>query len=277
MINIDSIDSLENLMKFADILGDVIADDIAVAICDRDRILKYVPGRNHELPLHEGLVLPEGSAAKKSMKQKMDINEILPKEVYGLPFRSISNPIIDVSGNVLGSIAVLRNLETRNQLISVAENLSGSLDEIASSIGEVANNAQENATSQSKMAESVEETLEKMKETDKVLEFIKSIANQTNMLGLNASIEAARAGEHGRGFAVVADEVRKLSINSGEAVKRIHDILSNAKESVQKIVDEIDKTSSGAQQQAAATEEINAAIEELTSVSSILVSIGRKL
>ena len=116
-----------------------------------------------------------------------------------------------------------------------------------------------------------------MKETDKVLEFIKSIANQTNMLGLNASIEAARAGEHGRGFAVVADEVRKLSINSGEAVKRIHDILSNAKESVQKIVDEIDKTSSGAQQQAAATEEINAAIEELTSVSSILVSIGRKL
>ncbi|MCM1988980.1 methyl-accepting chemotaxis protein [Oceanirhabdus seepicola] len=86
--------------------------------------------------------------------------------------------------------------------------------------------------------EKISELNEKSKSILSIVESIKSVSEQTNLLSLNASIEAARAGEHGRGFAVVAEEVRKLAEESGQATKEIAEIIG----SVVQIVNDTNNT-----------------------------------
>jgi len=96
-----------------------------------------------------------------------------------------------------------------------------------------------------------------------ILDSIKSIADETKMLGLNAAIEAARAGDAGRGFGVVATEIRALSQNSKETAIQISNLTSDIKASVKKTLDISNSTLINTEQQSAAIEETNASVEEL--------------
>lgn len=83
---------------------------------------------------------------------------------------------------------------------------------------------------------------EKSNEIGKVVEFINGIAEQINLLSLNASIEASRAGEAGRGFTVVADEIKKLAELSRESTRKISDLISDVQNDIEKTVVEAKNT-----------------------------------
>ncbi|MFA5523452.1 MAG: methyl-accepting chemotaxis protein [Tissierellales bacterium] len=105
-----------------------------------------------------------------------------------------------------------------------------------------------------------------IEESDKVINYVNKIANQTKILGLNANIEAARAGEHGRGFSVVAKEVQILAGNSEKFALEISELLEKISGEIQKINLEIGKLKVLSVEQIDSSKLVSTAMDKLTEV-----------
>lgn len=103
-------------------------------------------------------------------------------------------------------------------------------------------------------AQLVNQLAEDNKQVDKISVSIRAIAEQTNLLALNAAIEAARAGEQGRGFAVVADEVRQLAQRTQISIEEITHIIESINTGTKNVVDVISQSQQGAENAIAQTE-----------------------
>ncbi|MEA1607693.1 methyl-accepting chemotaxis protein [Pseudomonas spirodelae] len=117
-------------------------------------------------------------------------------------------------------------------------------------------------------ASEVEQLAGQVRDISKVLDVIRSIAEQTNLLALNAAIEAARAGEAGRGFAVVADEVRALAHRTQQSTQEIEQMVSGIQQGTDKAVNAMQTSNSRARSTLDVAKAAGQALEEITAAIS---------
>lgn len=137
----------------------------------------------------------------------------------------------------------LENAGNNVQVVSnQTSNFGGIVDGGISAMREQNHMMQESKQAQEAVSQAVHMLGDKSQEIESIVELITAIANQTNLLSLNAAIEAARAGEAGRGFAVVAEEVRKLAENSAQAARDIARLITEIQQGIIATVKEIDRS-----------------------------------
>ncbi|BFM21539.1 methyl-accepting chemotaxis protein [Gilvimarinus japonicus] len=147
-----------------------------------------------------------------------------------------------------------------NTVIASREALSGSVQHVK----ELSDDMQQASARISDVAKRTEDI-------GRILDVIRAVAEQTNLLALNAAIEAARAGEQGRGFAVVADEVRNLASKTHHSTNEINELISSLKDGVDKAVEVI---ASGTDKAGLAMSDTQSSFNELSSVVEDVNSIA---
>lgn len=261
----------EALITSVPIIKELFKEDIAIVIEDIEKILLVSEGLTIKPPNKAGDKIEDNMARDKVKKSKKTSVTVLTKEMHGIDLRLIHIPILDSSDNYIGNFCLMMNTEKENSVKSESKRLQISINETSTNIDEIEKDALKLSDNLNIIIDRVKNTSDNINNSSEVVDFIKNISNQINMLGLNASIEAARAGEQGRGFSVVAKEMRKLSTVSSDSSKRIFSYLEEMKNSIGIIENSINLLGEIATNQVARVEESSANLDEINSSAQKLV------
>ncbi len=264
----------ELLFTMKEVLQDEL--DIALYLTDTEKCIEYYPGKTVDAKVRRGDLIRPDEPIYDVIHSRKIMNDIVPKEVFGVTFRGIGRPIIDENGEVIGALAVARNIENEMMLSDASESMFSALEEISASIEEISSNTQvffEHLSDAEKLSS---KTRDIINAAGSVIGSIQAISRQSNFLALNAAIEAARVGEAGKGFSVVSEEMRRLSEHSSEFATKVSDMLNNMHESVAEISTAITEIVESYKGQVDVTSQIAVAIEEVTGSSEKLVELSKK-
>lgn len=170
----------------------------------------------------------------------------------------------------------LREKKRSDEIYQYSDELYNAIDQAVDSVEELASSSEELAATSQETLTTAQKAFEHVNNTTEILDIIRNVASQSNLLGLNAAIEAARAGESGRGFSVVASEIRKLAKESSNSVSTIENLLKEFRSAVDNVMKNVEESNKITQDQAEANQKIALMIDNLKDVSKKLNDMAKR-
>lgn len=268
---------LDSFYEVIPYLSSLFDDDVAFALTDTEKFILVENGNQLRFHITPGDLIPAGGAIRETLNSGRVTVMDVPATVYGIPFKSYAVPIFDKGRKVIGVLTLGKSLEKRNNLVSIVNSLSAGITQIAESTKSVSNGIEQLKNMNSEISVKVNEANESTRNTDGILDFVKDISTQTNLLGLNAAIEAARAGEAGRGFTVVAGEIRKMSASTNDSIGQIDTVLKSINASITVINSRITESNTIFNEETQEFKNIVSSISELNATAKKLEGLVEHL